>query len=109
MKVLALLAEPVDVGLVPDLDEGEARVDSRGSGSFLKAEDMKKWPEAKINLLLKLVRKGLSAKTFSSQVGFGAGLSGPSIRQSNKGQRAPPRLVTKRADLLLRNGETSYL
>jgi hypothetical protein len=32
--VLALLKEPVQIGLVPELEKGEVLVDSRGNGSF---------------------------------------------------------------------------
>ena len=32
--VLGLLAEPVEVGLVPDVEKGEVLADSRGEGSF---------------------------------------------------------------------------
>lgn len=32
--VLALLKEPVQLGLVPELEKGEVLVDSRGNGSF---------------------------------------------------------------------------
>ena len=32
--VLGLLAEPVEVGLVPDVERGEVLADSRGEGSF---------------------------------------------------------------------------
>ena len=32
--VLGMLAEPVEVGLVPDVEKGEVLADSRGLGSF---------------------------------------------------------------------------
>jgi hypothetical protein len=32
--VLARLKEPVQLGLVPELEKGEVLVDSRGNGSF---------------------------------------------------------------------------
>jgi len=32
--VLGLLDEPVEVGLVPDVEKGEVLADSRGLGSF---------------------------------------------------------------------------
>ena len=35
--VLALLDEPVEVGLVPELEKGEVLVDSRGFGTFQRA------------------------------------------------------------------------
>ena len=35
-EVVALLNEPVQVGLVPDVEKGEVLVDSRGRGSFQK-------------------------------------------------------------------------
>lgn len=34
IDVLALLKEPVQIGLVPELEKGEVLVDSRGNGSF---------------------------------------------------------------------------
>lgn len=35
--VLALLNEPIEVGLVPELEKGEVLVDSRGCGTFQRA------------------------------------------------------------------------
>jgi hypothetical protein len=41
LELIGLLAEPVEVGLVPDVEKGEVLVDSRGEGSFqrLPTED----------------------------------------------------------------------
>jgi hypothetical protein len=36
-EVLALLDEPVEVGLVPELEKGEVLTDSRGRGTFQRA------------------------------------------------------------------------
>ena len=37
--VVALLNEPVQVGLVPDVEKGEVLVDSRGRGSFQRRSE----------------------------------------------------------------------
>jgi hypothetical protein len=37
LDVMALLSGPVEVGLVPDVENGEVLIDSRGRGSFQKA------------------------------------------------------------------------
>lgn len=34
LDVMALLNEPVDISLVPDVEKGEVLLDSRGRGSF---------------------------------------------------------------------------
>ena len=36
--VLALLNEPVEVGVVPELEKGEVLTDSRGLGTFQRAD-----------------------------------------------------------------------
>ena len=38
VDVLGLLAEPVDVSSVPDVEKGEVLVNSRGEGSFQRVE-----------------------------------------------------------------------
>jgi len=38
-EVVALLNEPVQVGLVPDVEKGEVLVDSRGRGSFQRRSE----------------------------------------------------------------------
>jgi hypothetical protein len=38
LDVMALLSGPVEVGLVPDVEKGEVLLDSRGRGSFQRAQ-----------------------------------------------------------------------
>jgi hypothetical protein len=39
LDVMALLNEPIEVHLVPDIEKGEVLIDSRGRGSFQKGTE----------------------------------------------------------------------